>query len=334
MTQTIDKMDKWIDIIKYANNGSLKPDRRVEKTDAEWKAILTAEQYRITRQQGTESPHSSDMCSHFEPGIYSCVCCKTKLFDGSEKFESGTGWPSFTQPLKANLINYVKDTAHGMVRIEATCNTCDAHLGHVFPDGPEPSGLRYCLNAEALERVTETEKKAIFGGGCYWCTDAVFTEVKGVLNIRSGFTGGSIANPTYREVCSGRTGHAEVIEITYDPEVISYKELLEIHMLTHDPTTLNRQGGDVGTQYRSGIYYKTEEEKQRAEEVIKELEDSFPDNIVTEIKPLDVFYEAQEEHQDYYANNSEAPYCQAVISPKLQKLRAKFQTKLKTATPV
>lgn len=327
-------MDKWIDIIKYANSGNAKPDKRVEKSDEEWKSILTPEQYRVTRQQGTERAHSSDMCSKFEPGIYACVCCKTKLFDANEKFESGTGWPSFTKPLKKNVINYIKDTAYGMVRVETTCSTCDAHLGHVFPDGPEPSGLRYCMNAAALEKVAESEHKAVFGGGCYWCTEAMIRELRGVTEVKSGFSGGNISNPTYREVCSGRTGHAEVIEVTYDPAVISFKELIEMHLLTHDPTTLNRQGGDVGTQYRSVIFYKNEQEKSAAEAVLKEYANAFPDKIVTEVKPFDVFYEAEEGHQEYYANNSEAAYCQAVISPKLKKLRDKFQSKLKTATPV
>lgn len=323
-------MEKWIDIIKYINNGNAKPDKRVEKTDEEWKAILTPEQYRVTRQQGTEPAHSSDMCSRFEPGIYACVCCKTKLFDANEKFESGTGWPSFTQPIKKNVINYIKDTAYGMVRVETTCSTCDAHLGHVFPDGPEPSGLRYCMNAVALEKVTQDEQKVVFGGGCYWCTEAMISELRGVIDVKSGFSGGNIANPTYREVCSGRTGHAEVVEVTYNPKEISFKELLEMHLLTHDPTTLNRQGGDVGTQYRSVIFYKNQQEKEEIEALLEEYRDAFPDKIVTEVMPFDVFYPAEDYHQEYYANNSEAAYCQAVISPKLKKLREKFQSKLKS----
>ncbi len=327
-------MDKWIDIIKYANQGKAKPEKRVEKTDAEWKAILTPEQYRVTRQSGTERAHSSDMCSKFEPGIYACVCCKTKLFDANEKFESGTGWPSFTRPLAPNVINYIKDTAYGMLRVETTCSTCDAHLGHVFPDGPEPSGLRYCMNAAALEKVAESDHKVVFGGGCFWCTEAMISELNGVLDVKSGYSGGQIANPTYREVCSGRTGHAEVVEVTYNPEEISFKELVEMHLLTHDPTTLNRQGGDSGTQYRSIVFYQNEEEKKSIESVLSEMKEAFPDEIVTEIKPLEAFYEAEVGHQEYYANNSDAAYCQAVISPKLKKLRDKFQSKLKSATSV
>ncbi len=146
-------MLNWNNLIQFARTGNPEPDKKVVKTEAEWKAQLTEEQYRITRLKGTERPHSSELCSLFEPGIYACVCCDTLLFDGSEKFESGTGWPSFTQPIKENAVGYVKDISFGMIRIEAVCNSCDAHLGHVFPDGPEPSGLRYCMNAVSLKKV-------------------------------------------------------------------------------------------------------------------------------------------------------------------------------------
>lgn len=144
---------QWIDVLKLANNGNPKPDRRVEKTEEEWKQILTPEQFRITRQKGTERAHSSDLCNLFEAGRYHCVCCDSPLFDSAEKFESGTGWPSFTQALQANAIAYHKDRGFGMYRIETVCNTCDAHLGHVFQDGPPPSGLRYCINALALQKI-------------------------------------------------------------------------------------------------------------------------------------------------------------------------------------
>lgn len=146
-------MIHWKDVLQYAGKGNPKPDRRVEKSEEEWKSQLTPEQFRITRLKGTERAFSSDVCSKFEPGQYKCICCDTLLFDADEKFESGTGWPSFTQPIKENAIAYIEDRTFGMSRIETVCNTCDAHLGHVFPDGPEPSGLRYCMNAEALEKV-------------------------------------------------------------------------------------------------------------------------------------------------------------------------------------
>lgn len=145
----------WPEILKLAKNGNPAPDGRVEKSDAEWRRQLSSEQYHVTRQAGTERAFSSAMCSLFEPGIYSCLCCDTLLFDASVKFESGTGWPSFTQPLAANVIAYHFDGPSFLERVETTCNTCDAHLGHVFPDGPAPSGLRYCMNAVALKKASQ-----------------------------------------------------------------------------------------------------------------------------------------------------------------------------------
>lgn len=147
----------WKNIIDFTVNGNPKPDRRVEKTDAEWQRQLTPEQYRITRHKGTEAPHSGALCSIYDDGIYNCVCCGTPLFDSTIKFSSSSGWPSFTQPIQENAIKYVKDVSFGMVRVEVLCNTCDAHLGHIFPDGPEPSGLRYCINSESM--TIQTVKK-------------------------------------------------------------------------------------------------------------------------------------------------------------------------------
>jgi len=147
----------WKDVISFSVNGNPKPGRRVEKTTEEWKLILTPEQFRVTRKKGTESPHSGALCSIYEVGQYSCVCCNTPLFDSTIKFNSGTGWPSFTQPIKENAIQYIKDEAFGMIRVEVLCNTCDAHQGHVFPDGPEPSGLRYCINSASMRLQTEKE---------------------------------------------------------------------------------------------------------------------------------------------------------------------------------
>lgn len=153
-------MITWNDILDYVKKGNPEPDRKVEKTEDEWKKELTEEQFLITRKKGTERPFSSDVCNRFDPGLYACVCCGSLLFDASEKFESGTGWPSFTQPIKENAIAYYGDYSHGMVRVEIVCNTCGAHLGHVFPDGPEPSGLRYCANAVSLVKKEEEKKNA------------------------------------------------------------------------------------------------------------------------------------------------------------------------------
>ena len=148
----------WKDVIHFSVHGNPAPDARVEKTEAEWREQLTPEQFRITRKKGTEAPHSGALCSIHEAGRYACACCGPPLFDSTIKFDSGTGWPSFTQPIKENAIKYEKDTSYGMVRVEVMCNTCDAHLGHVFPDGPAPSGLRYCINSESLELLKKAVK--------------------------------------------------------------------------------------------------------------------------------------------------------------------------------
>ncbi len=174
-------------------------------------------------------------------------------------------------------------------------------------------------------------EKATFGGGCFWCVEAVFERMKGVKSVESGYAGGHVENPTYQQVTTGKTGHAEVAQIEYDPDEIGYEELLEIFFKTHDPTTLNRQGNDVGTQYRSIILYHNEEQKDVAEKVKARLEESgeYKQPIVTEIKPLGTFYEAEDYHQDYYKNNPNQAYCRIVIAPKLEKAEKKFSLKLK-----
>ena len=172
---------------------------------------------------------------------------------------------------------------------------------------------------------------ATFGNGCFWCTEAIFKSLKGVEKVESGYSGGKIKNPTYKEVCSGMTGHAEVIQITFDPSVITFEELLEVFWETHDPTTLNRQGADVGTQYRSAIFYHSPEQKEAAEKYKAALnkENVYNKPVVTEITPFEAFYKAENYHQDYYANNSTQGYCQMVIVPKLEKFRKVFKDKLK-----
>ncbi|MFS4455043.1 peptide-methionine (S)-S-oxide reductase MsrA [Maribacter sp. 2304DJ31-5] len=171
---------------------------------------------------------------------------------------------------------------------------------------------------------------ATVGGGCFWCTEAIFQEIKGVLNVVSGYTGGKVpGKPTYREIRSGLTGHAEVVQITYDPSIIDYTDILIIFMTTHDPTTLNRQGADVGTQYRSAIYFHSDNQKKIAQNVLKEMDHFYENPIVTELSPLGIFYEAEDYHQNYYRSNTTQGYCQVVINPKLSKLRKLHAEKLK-----
>jgi peptide-methionine (S)-S-oxide reductase len=179
--------------------------------------------------------------------------------------------------------------------------------------------------------IKEGKEIATFAGGCFWCTEAVFLELKGVESVVSGYTGGTVKNPSYREVCNGTTGHAEAIQITYDPKLIAYEDLLEIFFSSHNPITLNRQGADVGTQYRSEIFYHSEAQKKAAEEYIAliEKEKLYDDPIVTKVSPAVVFYEAEDYHQDYYNQNKSQGYCQMVIAPKLEKLRKYYKSKLK-----
>ncbi|MDG7011339.1 MAG: peptide-methionine (S)-S-oxide reductase MsrA [Nitrososphaerota archaeon] len=177
------------------------------------------------------------------------------------------------------------------------------------------------------------QEVAVFGSGCFWCSEAVFSELKGVLQVEPGYAGGSASDPTYEQVCGGDTGHAEVARVTFDPSVISYRELLEVLFSTHDPTTLNRQGADVGTQYRSVIFFSGEAQRVEAEKIVRELTDErvFRNPIVTEVAPLDAFYPAEDYHREYYRRNPAQPYCQAVIAPKLAKFRSHWKAKLKTA---
>jgi peptide-methionine (S)-S-oxide reductase len=174
-------------------------------------------------------------------------------------------------------------------------------------------------------------QKATLAGGCFWCLEAVFDELKGVVSVESGYAGGHVENPSYRAVCTGMTGHAEVVQVTFDPALLSFADLLRVFFTIHDPTTMNRQGGDVGTQYRSAIFYHDEEQKRTAEEVVKEIEAAkvWNDPIVTEVAPFDRFYMAEDYHQEYYTNNSNQPYCRVVIQPKVAKFRKHFVDRLK-----
>jgi peptide-methionine (S)-S-oxide reductase len=209
--------------------------------------------------------------------------------------------------------------------------TVEQPIAPVTKNVPEPK-----ISAPAVERPPTGMAQATFGGGCFWCTEAVFQQLKGVKSVVSGYSGGSVKNPTYRQVCSGTTGHAEAIQVTYDPSAISYQELLEVFWKTHDPTTPDRQGNDFGTQYRSAIFYHDDEQKSLAEHYKQKLDASglFPAPIVTEVVPFTEFYPAEAYHQNYYNQNASQGYCRAVIGPKLDKLKELFSDKLaKTKGP-
>lgn len=204
-------------------------------------------------------------------------------------------------------------------------------LGFCKSNEPQTTSNKNEFKEPIKMNIEEGKEVATFAGGCFWCTEAVFLEIKGVEKVVSGYTGGTIKNPSYREIGTGTTGHAEAIEITYDPNLVQYKDLLEIFFSSHNPTTLNRQGADVGTQYRSEIFYHSEEQKNEAEEYIAliEKEKLYNDPIVTKVSSAVVFYVAEDYHQNYYNENSSQGYCQMVIAPKLEKLRKYYKSKLK-----
>jgi len=310
----------------------------ITKSEQAWKEQLSPEQYYVLREKGTERPYTGKLLMNKEAGKYVCAACGNVLFDHNAKFDSHCGWPSFDREIKEGRITTVLDKSHGMLRTEIMCARCGGHLGHVFDDGPTETGLRYCVNSLSLEFepvATDTAQPATdtitLGGGCFWCIEAVFQQLDGVISVASGYSGGKIKNPTYKEVCSGLTGHAEVVQITFDPAKTSIGEILKAFFTVHDPTTLNRQGADSGTQYRSAIFYHNAQQKQIAEEIIQALtEQKVYDNpIVTEIVPYGVFYKAEDYHQNYYNDNPGNPYCAMVVRPKVEKFEKIFKNRLK-----
>ena len=266
---------------------------------------LNSKELDVIVKKGTEKPFSGKYNDFYENGLYVCKACDNPLFESADKFNSNCGWPSFDDEI-AGAINRYEDLSGGRVRTEICCAECTGHLGHVFHgEQITKKDTRHCVNSLSIRFIPHAHLEvATFGGGCFWHVEKLFRTTKGVYHVNSGYMGGDTENPTYKEICKGDTNHAEVVHLYFNPKIISYQDLQKIFWENHNPTTLNRQGVDVGTQYRSVIFYSSELQKQQAEKSKTVIQQHFENPIVTQIEKAQKFFRAEECHQDYLNKNN------------------------------
>jgi len=329
----------WLTSSPRANTMA-KADESGKPRRSELRKRLSSLQYYVTQEDGTEPAFQNQYWNNHADGVYVDVVSGEPLFSSRDKYDSGTGWPSFTRPLEAANVVSKTDDSLGESRVEIRSLQAGSHLGHVFDDGPAPTGKRYCMNSAALRFIPTAELEAegygkylpLFGlkpttvaapdekkgavaqtktevatlaGGCFWGVQELIRKLPGVIESTAGYTGGNTANPRYEDVHTGRTGHAEAVQVVFDPRQISYESILRYFFRLHDPTTLNRQGNDLGSQYRSAIFWNSDEQRRTAERVKADVDASgkWEKKVVTEIVKAGQFYPAEDYHQDYLQKN-------------------------------